>query len=126
MGGIKDGVDAVKAVALGATAVAFGTAMLIAGGCITCMQCSVGSCVIGSTSQNPEHTRRFNVMKRALQMHHFLEAVRWQMAAIVHGLGYSDIRQVTRADLVALTPEAAALTQLPYEPTLREEYRRWY
>lgn len=126
MGGIKDGVDAVKAIAMGATAVAFGTAMLIAGGCISCMQCSVGNCVIGSTSQDPEHTRRFDILRRATQMHHFLESVRWQMASIVEALGYTDIRQVTAKDLVALTPEAAALTRLPYEPTQREEYRRWY
>jgi glutamate synthase domain-containing protein 2 len=126
MGGIKDGVEALKAVALGATAVAFGTAMLIAGGCISCMQCSVGNCVIGSTSQLPEHTSRFDIMKRAQQMHNFLESVRWQMASVVHALGYTDVRQVTRKDLVALTPEAAALTRLPYEPTMRDEYRRWY
>ena len=122
MGGIKDGVDAVKAIALGATAVGFGTAMLIAGGCVTCMQCSVGSCVIGSLSQDPEHTRRFDTMKRAVQMHHFLESVRWQMAAIVDGLGYSDIRQVSRKDLVALTPEAAALTRLPYEASRGDKF----
>ncbi len=42
--------------ALGATAVAFGTAMLIAGGCIACMQCSVGYCPVGVATQEPEHT----------------------------------------------------------------------
>ena len=32
------------------------------------------------------------------------------------GLGYSDVRDLSRDDLVALTPEAAAITGLPYEP----------
>jgi glutamate synthase domain-containing protein 2 len=117
MGGIKDGVDAAKAMALGATAAAFGSTMLIAAGCITCMQCSVGNCVIGAATQDPEHTKRFDVEKRALQIHRFLETVRWQLAAIVREHGYSDVRQLSREDLVALTPEAAALTRLPYNPS---------
>jgi len=124
MGGVTDGVDAAKAIALGATAVGMGTAMLIAGGCITCMQCSVGSCVIGAATQKPGHTARVDVEEKALRMHHFLEAVRWQMAAVVHALGYDDIRQMSRNDLVALTPEAAEMLHLPYDPEYREKLRR--
>lgn len=123
MGGIKDGVDAVKAIALGATAVGIGTAMLIAAGCVTCMQCSVGSCVIGAATQDPKLTSRLDVEKKAWRIHCFLEAVRWQMATITQALGYDDIRRVSRKDLVALTPEAAHMLQLPYEPEYREKLR---
>lgn len=123
MGGIKDGVDAAKAIALGATAVAYGSTMLIAAGCITCMQCSVGGCVIGAATQDHEHTKRFDVEKRALQIHRYLEAIRWQLASIAHAHGYTDIRQLSRKDLVALTPEAAALTRLPYDPGQRDKIR---
>ncbi|HIB81068.1 MAG TPA: hypothetical protein EYO55_03585, partial [Gammaproteobacteria bacterium] len=49
-------------------------------------------------------------------IHRFLEGVRWQIAAITHGLGYDDVRELSREDLVALTPEAATMTGLPYEP----------
>ena len=47
------------------------------------------------------------------------ESVRWQIAAITQALGYSDYRQLSRQDLVALTPEAAAITGLPYDPSYR-------
>lgn len=55
--------------------------MLIAGDCVGCMQCSVGSCVIGSATQDPEHVKRYEIEKRALQMHHFLEALNISMAS---------------------------------------------
>jgi glutamate synthase domain-containing protein 2 len=126
MGGVKDGVDAAKAIALGAHAVALGTGAIIAGGCIACLQCHVGQCVVGIATQDPEHEKRYNVPVEAQNIHRYLESVRWQLAAVVHALGYTDAHQLSRDDLVALTPEAAAITRLPYAPELRERplYRK--
>jgi glutamate synthase domain-containing protein 2 len=116
MGGIRDGIDAVKALCLGADAVAFGTSTIIAGGCIACMQCHVGQCVTGIATQDPEHEKRYHPDIESRNIHRFLESVRWQIAAITRGLGHSDVRELSRDDLVALTPEAAAITRLPCEP----------
>ena len=116
MGGLRDGVDAVKALCLGADAVAFGTSVIIAGGCIACMQCHVGQCVTGIATQDPAHEKRYKPENESQNIHRFLESVRWQIAAITDTLGYDDVRQLGRDDLVALTPEAAYITGLPYEP----------
>ncbi len=116
MGGIKDGVDVVKALALGARACAMGTSLLIAAGCIACMQCHVGACPVGIATQDPDHEQRLEVRTAAEKIHRYLETVRWQIAALTLGLGHTDVRQLGRSDLVALTPEAAALTGLPYVP----------
>jgi glutamate synthase domain-containing protein 2 len=120
MGGIRDGVDAVKALCLGADAVAFGTAAIIAGGCIACMQCHVGQCVTGIATQDPQHESRYKPRVEAQNIHRFLETIRWQIAALTLALGHDDVRKLSRDDLVALTPEAAEITRLPYEPGYRE------
>ena len=52
----------------------------------------------------------------ARNIHRFLETVRWQIAALTHGMGYSSTRELNRGDLVALTPEAAEITGLPLAP----------
>jgi glutamate synthase domain-containing protein 2 len=120
MGGMRDGVDAVKGLCLGADAVAFGTSVIIAGGCIACMQCHVGQCVTGIATQDPEHEERYHAEVEAQNIHRFLESVRWQIASITQGLGHTDVRQLSRDDLVAVTPDAAAITGLPYAPEFRK------
>ena len=81
MGGIRDEVDAVKALCLGADAVAFGTSAIIAGGCIACMQCHIGQCVTGIATQDPEHEKRYDPEAESHNIHRFLEGVHWQIAA---------------------------------------------
>ena len=120
MGGIRDGVDAVKALCLGADAVALGTSAIIAGGCIACMQCHVGTCVTGIATQDPEHEKRYKPEVEARNIHRYLEGVRWQIAALTHALGHDAVTGLNRDDLVALTPEAAAITRLPYAPEYRD------
>jgi glutamate synthase domain-containing protein 2 len=123
MGGLRDGIDAVKSLCLGADAVAFGTSTIIAGGCIACMQCHVGTCVTGIATQDPEHEKRYEPEVESKNIHRFLESVRWQIASLTHALGHTDVRQLGRDDLVALTREAAAITGLPYEPEQRRPSR---
>ena len=120
MGGIKDGIDAAKAIALGARAIAVGTSAIIAGGCIACLQCHVGQCVVGIATQDPVHERRYNIPVEAQNIHRFLECLRWQVAAVTYAHGYKDVHDLSRDDLVALTPEAARITRLPYAPEYRD------
>ncbi len=123
MGGIKDGVDVVKMMALGASCTSVGTAAIIAGGCIACMQCHVGTCPVGIATQDPEHEARYAIDRQSMNMHRYFESLRWQIAAITKALGYDDVHKVNRGDLIALTPEAADITGLSYAPERKKTDR---
>ena len=49
------------------------------------------------------------------------ENIQILQATLTKALGHNDFRQLTRTDLVALTPEAAAITGLPYDPSYRPD-----
>jgi hypothetical protein len=55
-----------------------------------------------------------------MNIHRFMENMRWQLATICQAHGYDDYRKLSRDDLVAITPEASKITGLSYEPDLRE------
>ena len=113
MGSIRDGVDTAKAMALGATAVAMGTPVLIAAGCIACMRCHIGSCVRGIATQDPELGDRLDVEQTARQVANFLEASATELAAITLACGKHNVNELDPTDLIALTPQAAEITGLP-------------
>ncbi|MEW6058739.1 MAG: glutamate synthase-related protein [Actinomycetota bacterium] len=58
-GGIKTGRDVVVAALLGADEVSFGTAVLVAEGCIMVRTCHLDTCPTGIATQNPELRARF-------------------------------------------------------------------
>ena len=120
MGGIRDGVDAVKALCLGADAVAFGTSAIIAGGCIACMQCHIGQCVTGIATQDPEHEKRYDPEAESHNIHRFLEGVRWQIAALTHALGHyidSPTMSGTTGPRAILTRDCRSVGERPGPPT---------
>ena len=61
--------------ALGADCTSVGTAAIIAGGCIACMQCHVGTCPVGIATQDPEHEARYDLDRQAENMHRYFESL---------------------------------------------------
>ncbi len=90
-GGIRSSADVMKAVALGADAVAIGTACMIACGCHVCQRCSSGKCAWGITTNHPELSARLDVDWAEERIANLVEGWHHEMQEIMGLNGIYDI-----------------------------------
>jgi glutamate synthase (ferredoxin) len=113
-GGLKTGRDVVMAALLGADEYSFGTAALLAEGCIMVRTCHLDTCPVGIATQRPELRAKFAGTPEmvANYMLHIAEEVRHILASLGmrsmdEAIGRTDLlRQITRggrADAVDLS-----------------------
>jgi len=110
MGGVMSGADAVKAIAMGADAVAMSSAIMVAMGCHTCFSCHTGKCPMGIATQDPELRARLNPEIAAKGATNFLKATTEEIKMLTMLAGHSSIKELSKEDLRALTSDVAAIT----------------
>lgn len=93
-GGIRNSADVMKAIALGADAVAIGTAALLALGCHLCQDCVSGRCSWGIATQRSDLTKRLHPETGAKQLVNLVNAWTNEIKEMMGGMGISSIESL--------------------------------
>ncbi|MDM5271945.1 glutamate synthase large subunit [Sulfurovum sp. zt1-1] len=91
-GGLKTGMDVVKAAILGAEEYAFGTAALVIVGCMMLRICHLNTCSVGVATQDPKLRERFsgNVEK----VINYFNLIGEEVREILASLGYRSLEEI--------------------------------
>ena len=113
-GGLRLPADFVKALALGADAVAVSNSALQAIGCLGMRACHTNNCPVGIATQKPNLRRRLKIDKGAEQLDNFFRASTELMQVLARACGHKHLNQLAVDDLTTWKREMAHLTGIRY------------
>jgi len=113
-GGLRTPADFVKALALGADAVAVSNAALQAIGCIAMRACHTNNCPVGIATQKPHLVARLLVEKSAPRLANFFAASVELMQVMARACGHRHLNEFELDDLVTFKVEMARLSGVAF------------
>ncbi len=113
-GGLRKPADFIKALALGADAIAVSNAAMQAIGCIAMRACHTNNCPVGIASQRPELASRVIVESSAKQLANFFAASVELMQVMARACGHDHLSKFNANDLTTWKRDMADLSGVPF------------
>ncbi len=113
-GGLRISSDFAKAIALGADAVAIGTAALMACGCQQHRICGTGKCPVGITTHDPNLTQRLDIDESARRLSNFLRASTEELKTFASLTGNDDVHKLSMLDICTTNSEISNHTDIDH------------
>jgi len=113
-GGLRVSSDFIKALAMGADAVAIGTAALMACCCQQYRVCNTGQCPVGCTTQDPELRSRLNIDTSAERLENFLQVCTEELREFCRLTGHGGVHELSVDDLCTTNSEISGHTDIEH------------
>ncbi|MGC9445324.1 MAG: glutamate synthase-related protein [Candidatus Methanospirareceae archaeon] len=113
-GGLRVSSDFAKALALGADAVAIGTAALMACACQQYRLCDTGNCPVGVTTHDPELRARLQLDISAKRLENFLRVSTEELKDFARLTGNDDVHKLSISDLCTTNSEISNYTDIKH------------
>ncbi len=113
-GGLRISSDFTKALAMGANAVAIGTAALMAAACQQYRICHTGDCPVGITTQKPELRSRLSIPHSVKKLENFLRISTEEIKTFARLTGHDNVHDMDIKDLVTVNSEISNYTDIEH------------
>jgi len=113
-GGLRTAPDFIKALALGADAIAVSNAALQAIGCQAMRACHTNNCPVGIATQKEELRKRLDIELSARRLENYLNATVELMQVMARACGHQHLNEFCYDDLSTYDRDMAQLTGIKY------------
>ena len=111
-GGLRVSSDFAKALAMGANAVAIGTAAMIAAACQQYKICDTGECPVGVATQDEELRKRLKIETASKRVENFLKVSTEELKTFARITGHSDVHDLNINDVCTINSEISDYTDI--------------
>ena len=111
-GGLRVSSDFAKALAMGADAIAIGTATMIAAACQQYRICDTGDCPMGVATQDENLRKRLNISKASKRVENFLKVSTEELKIFSRITGHKNVHDLNINDLCTLNSEISDYTSI--------------